>query len=229
MEAASPAGQELLHSAGAGGGRQSPLPSASSPPRALASGSGLQKETSGKAGDGAAEARVAEAAGALEEELYAVYPAYVDLDKIEAAVKGEEEGLRAQLEAIRADKEEARQEWIDLRQRGTLWLVVAYLTQQWLDALRRDHMWGSIFFTPQEDLLVVTRPQRLLILVATCLTSMAINAVFFGSEAERISAHFVSAAISAASMIPVERLSPRLFAFINTFRAESLDVTYAVR
>lgn len=26
------------------------------------------------------------------------------------------------------------------------------------DALRRGHMWGSVFFTPQEDLLVVTRP-----------------------------------------------------------------------
>jgi len=90
-------------------------------------------------------------------------------------------------------------------------------------------MWGSIFFTPQEDLLVVTRPQRLLILTATCLTSMAMNAIFFGSDTERVSSRFVAAAISAASMVPVERLSPRLFGFINTFRAESLDVSYAVR
>jgi len=58
---------------------------------------------------------------------------------------------------------------------------------------------------------------------------MGINAVFFGSDSGRVSARFVSAGISALSMIPVERLSPRLFAFINTFRAESLDVSYAVR
>jgi len=161
--------------------------------------------------------------------LYAVYPPYVDLDRIEAAVRGEEEGLRAQLDTMRADREEARQEWHDLRQRGTLWLVVAYLTQQWLDALRRGHMWGSVFFTPREDLLVVTRPQRLLILTATCLTSMAVNAAFFGSNADRVSARFVAAAISAASMIPVKRLSPLLFAYINTFRASSIDVSYAVR
>jgi len=58
-----------------------------------------------------------------------VYPPYVDLDRIEAAVRGEEEGLRAQLDTMRADREEARHEWLDLRQRGTLWLVVAYLAQ----------------------------------------------------------------------------------------------------
>jgi len=51
----------------------------------------------------------------------------VDLDRIEAAVRGEEEGLRAQLDIIREDKENAKQEWMDLRERGTLWLVVAYL------------------------------------------------------------------------------------------------------
>jgi len=58
---------------------------------------------------------------------------------------------------------------------------------------------------------------------------MAVNAAFFGSNTERISARFVAAAISAASMIPVKRLSPRLFAYINTFRAGSIDVSYVVR
>jgi len=98
------------------------------------------QRTSGGASDGVAgfglksndepeqsQTRAAEASAALDEELYAVYPPYVDLDRIEAAVRGEEEGLRAQLDIIREDKENAKQEWMDLRERGTLWLVVAYL------------------------------------------------------------------------------------------------------
>jgi len=130
-------------------------------PQLTASSGSVASNAKGMGGasrDNAVYTRATEPTSALQEELYAVYPPYVDLDRIEAAVRGEEVGLRAQLDAMRADREEARQEWMDLRQRGTLWLVVAYLTQQWLDALRRGHMWGSIFFTPQEDLLVVTRP-----------------------------------------------------------------------
>lgn len=157
------------------------------------------------------------------------FPPYVDLEKIEAAARGEEEGLRQELEKLREDKAEARRELQDLRQRGTLWLVLTYLANRWFDSLRRNHTWGSVFATPREDLLVVTRPQRVLILTSSCLASMAVNALFFGSSADRISARFLGALISAVCMVPIERLTPHLFAFVNTFRSDTLDISYAVR
>jgi len=157
------------------------------------------------------------------------FPPYVDLARIEAAANGEEEGLRIELERLRADKAEARRELMDLRQRGTLWLVLTYIANRWFDSLRRNHTWGSVFATPREDLLVVTRPQRVLILTSSCLASMAVNALFFGSEADRISARFLGALISAACMVPIERITPHLFGFVNTFRSDTLDISYAVR
>jgi len=41
----------------------------------------------------------------LEHELFSVYPSYVDLGQIEAAVRGEADDLRHQLERLRANKE----------------------------------------------------------------------------------------------------------------------------
>lgn len=87
--------------------------------------------------------------------------------------------------------------------------------------MRRHHMWGSIFFVPQDEMLVVTRPQRVLILTATCIAAMSVNAVFFGSSPARVSATVITSLLAAVVMMPIERLGPMLFALVNTFRANT--------
>lgn len=166
-------------------------------------------------------------AGALQPIVH--IPPYANIETIMAAARGEADGLRKQLEQLRDDRLLALKELRELQHMGTFWLVLHHVWVRWVDALRRDHAWFSVWFTPHADLLVVTRPQRVLVLTATCLASMAINALFFGGQAERISARLLGLFISAACMLPVERLFPLLFSLVNTFRSDTLDVSYAVR
>lgn len=63
----------------------------------------------------------------------------------------------------------------------------------------------------------------MLILTATCVAAMSVNAVLFGSSSNRISAIVLSSLIAAAVMMPVERLGPMLFTHINTFRANTSE------
>lgn len=90
------------------------------------------------------------------------------------------------------------------RAKGIVFLVLQHVLGQFVDRLRREHPWMSVAVTPLDmqvttlcfcltlcscatlsvlcPQLRVTRPQRIVTLCAVMLTSMAVNAMFFGKS-----------------------------------------------
>lgn len=111
----------------------------------------------------------------------------------------------------------------EARKSGTAFLVVQHIWLTWLDRLRRHHGWGSVFSPPLDEQLRMTVAQRIGVLCATCLASMAVNAVFFGTTPSRVSGRVLVALISTLVMLPVNEFFPYLFTTVNSIQSRTLE------
>ena len=100
--------------------------------------------------------------------------------------------------------------------------VFTYLVHKWWRALREDHVWLSVFIPPLEQRLVVTRPQRVVILCVSILGNFAVAAAMFYALPQSLSQVFVAAIINNAFMIPFEEVLPRMFEAANTYQSITL-------
>lgn len=63
--------------------------------------------------------------------------------------------------------------------RGKAALLLHYGVIKLWYGLRVNHSWLSIFYPPMDEMLVITRPQRIAILAVGLLSNMAVSAIFF--------------------------------------------------
>ena len=142
------------------------------------------------------------------------------------------------------------------RAKGIVFLVLHHIISQFLAMLRRTHPWISVVLTPLDLQLSVSRPQRVASLCAVMLTSMAVNAMFFGKSAltrvasnvlpvnlrssavpwsvrvpdpDNVGDRVVAGLISALIITPVNMFFPFMFKRVNTFRSSTVSRIEALR
>jgi len=69
----------------------------------------------------------------------------------------------------------------------------------------------------------MTVSQRIGILCAACLASMAVNAIFFGTAPSRVSGRVLVALISTVIMLPINELFPFLFTTVNSLQSRTIQ------
>jgi len=111
----------------------------------------------------------------------------------------------------------------DARKSGTAFLVVQHIWLTWVDRLRRNHGWASVFSPPLDEQLRMSVSQRIGILCAVCLASMAVNAVFFGSQPQTVAGKALVAIFSTLVMFPVSEFFPFMFETVNQLHSRTLD------
>jgi hypothetical protein len=111
------------------------------------------------------------------------------------------------------------------KKRGTFFLVVQHIVLNWIERLRRLHSWGSTFASTMDEQLLMTRPQRIAVLAASALVSMAVGAFFFGKEPATMGTRLLVSFIASVSMLPTDRLFPILFERANAFRSRTVELS----
>ncbi|KAA0174971.1 hypothetical protein FNF27_03503 [Cafeteria roenbergensis] len=97
--------------------------------------------------------------------------------------------------------------------------TAAFVCNVYLEQLRSNHPF-AFCFAPVESLAVFTRAQRVAVLAATWLASMAVAAVFFGKQPELITVRMGVAALSAAVMLPATVFFPMAFRWTTVVRSQ---------
>ncbi len=70
----------------------------------------------------------------------------------------------------------------DAQARGRTILVITYVFITWARELRVQHSWLSALIPPLDEQLVVSRPQRIVMLCVVLLANMFISALFLGTN-----------------------------------------------
>jgi hypothetical protein len=117
----------------------------------------------------------------------------------------------------------------DVQARGTTVLVLTYLMHVWWRELRQDHSWLSVLVPPLDQILFITRPQRIAILCVTILANFSVSAAFFYATPSTSSQLIIAAVVSALVMVPFEELFPLLFHGVNTYRSQTQKLRAKVR
>lgn len=112
----------------------------------------------------------------------------------------------------------------DAQSRGTTMLVLSYFIMVWSHQVRVHHTWLSVLMPPLDEMLFITRPQRIAILCVSILANFAIGAVFFYATTNTVSQVAIAGLLSALAMIPFEEVFPLLFEAVNTYRSHTLLV-----
>jgi hypothetical protein len=103
--------------------------------------------------------------------------------------------------------------------RGLSVLVSHYLALQWWRKIRSDHPLLSVLYPPLEEVLRVSRPQRVLTVCLAILANMAVSALFFGTDPTNIAQVAIASVVSAAAMLPFDMLAPKVFEAINCYKS----------
>ena len=69
-----------------------------------------------------------------------------------------------------------------MQAKGIALLVIHHIVAAFKDKLRRDHHWLGVAVPTLDAQLKLSRPQRIAVFASVLLTSMAVNAFFFGSS-----------------------------------------------
>lgn len=89
--------------------------------------------------------------------------------------------------------------------------VLMLLVREFFFRLRRDHMWTGMFTADIAGRVRMSRPQRVVVLCATCFTSLAVTAFLFSSEPFRVERRLQTGVLSAVVMVIPSMLLPFLF------------------
>lgn len=98
-------------------------------------------------------------------------------------------------------------------------LRVAWLEFRLL--LRIHHSWAHAC-APRDKRLHVTRPQGVIVVLASCFAAMAANALWFGKEPQSLESTMILGVFSGAMMFPCEKGFPMLFKRANTLKSLTL-------
>jgi hypothetical protein len=73
------------------------------------------------------------------------------------------------------------------QRRGPFYLGLHVLATRYSHALKSEHGWFSVFSPPLDEQLVLSRSQRISVLLVKSLAAMALNAMVFGKDPTRVS------------------------------------------
>ena len=84
-----------------------------------------------------------------------------------------------------------------------------------LEMLRRHHVVVSVFSARGDAALLMTQPQRMVVLACLLFTSMCVTALLFGHRSEQLGTRLVAGVVSALCMVPCRVLLPALYRSAN--------------
>lgn len=94
--------------------------------------------------------------------------------------------------------------------------------KKYFEIFKREYHYANVFIAPISAYTIVSRSERMLILLATILTNFAVLALFYGSESENLNQMLGNGIISCLCMLPVTIILPRLFYYANNFTLRGL-------
>ncbi len=100
-------------------------------------------------------------------------------------------------------------------QRGIPQQLYTQVRSIFAEMLRRHHVVFAVFKADGDAALLVTRPQRVLVLACLLMTSMCVTAMLLGRRPDKVQGRVVAGMISAACMLPCRLLLPMLFKSAN--------------
>ncbi len=83
------------------------------------------------------------------------------------------------------------------------------------EMLRRNHVVFAVFLADGDAELLITRPQRVLVLACLVFTSMCVTAMLLGRRPDQVEGRIVAGIIAAGCMLPCRLLLPMLFKSAN--------------
>lgn len=131
--------------------------------------------------------------------------------------------LEAQAKELQRLIRQREEEQIRLKHATLPERLVLHAWWDFRDRFRRNHTWLNVFMAPLDERFQITRPQRVTILTATCLASMAATALLFGKDPKRTEAKVFNAFIASACMFPPEKIFPVLFRRANTLKSTTIN------
>ena len=105
------------------------------------------------------------------------------------------------------------------RLQGTVGFLTTYIVLKWVRALRESHTWVSIVRPPRDHQLVITRPQRVVLLGVSVLASFAVSATKLSAGNDTLQL-VANAIIANLVMQPFEIIIPQLFILANTYKSK---------
>ena len=83
------------------------------------------------------------------------------------------------------------------------------------EMLRRHHVVFAVFWASDDSALLMTRPQRAVVLACLVFTSMCVTAMLLGRHPDQMAARVIAGLVSAACMVPCRVLLPKLYRLVN--------------
>lgn len=80
--------------------------------------------------------------------------------------------------------------------------------------LRKGHSWLEALYPMKQDLLLYSRPQRMMTLLSESLMAMACGAIFFGVQTDRVDSYLTVSLLTSLFMLPVGFCFPRMWRYI---------------
>jgi hypothetical protein len=80
-----------------------------------------------------------------------------------------------------------------------------------VDMVRRNHVLFSVFAAPQDALLHLGVPERVMVLAAILFTSMCVSAMVCGRRPDAVQSRVITGLLAAVCMVPCRMLIPHLY------------------
>lgn len=100
--------------------------------------------------------------------------------------------------------------------------VLVFLMKMWMHRIRTRSPYFGVFCPPLNEMLFITRPQRIATLCVAVLANFAVSATFLFATPASFYQTAITAVLSAGAMIPFQQTFPALFRAVNTFRSHTL-------
>jgi hypothetical protein len=110
------------------------------------------------------------------------------------------------------------------QERGDMVLALHYIVSLWWYRVRVNHSLLSIFAPPLDEMLVITRAQRVATLAVGVLANMATSAIFFFSAPASSMQVAIAGLLSGVAMLPFTDTFPYLFEKINTYQSYTVEM-----
>ena len=100
-------------------------------------------------------------------------------------------------------------------QRGLPRQLFTQIAGIFLEMVRRHHVVFAVFQGGGDAALIITRPQRVLVLACLVFTSMCVTAMLLGRRPDQVEGRVIAGFVSAACMLPCRTLLPKLYRSVN--------------
>lgn len=141
------------------------------------------------------------------------YSKYRDFSEINSVT--EEKATRFLKYGYLVNKNEGLEEIKANKGKQSIW-------QMYKQKLTHTHTWLAPEFKTIDELIVVNRSQHILCLTAQVLTSLAVNALFFGNNSENIGQLIMTSIISTLVMLPCTVIIPLIYKYANGYKSRTV-------